>query len=810
MKIEIFKQRPASRQNNQPLAKIEKKESRLAVFRPLASPASYEMLALVVLSAMIAFLTAPRLSPPRYQYKAGEIAHQNIRANQDFTVEDRATTERLRQEKADAVLSVYDYTVQAENKLSQRITSAFESLRETIKNTPRNQALSEKDRMAFQEALRVEIDQKTFQSLAKQDFKKELEEALFDLALPFSQREIVEAKGQLFRERGRGLLLRNIASSREIVVQDFSPFIDVKEMEILLQREARRTLRQELREVRAALAGIAAKLILPTITFNARETMKRRETAAREVDPLFYSVQKDEIIVREGARVSDVALLKLAAMRELKQSQSTTGTMLGYFLFSFLSLMVMYRFAKKNLSDIGLARITHRDFIFLCSILLTAFLLFKLCAAGAATFAKGDSPVPLMSYYYGFPFAFAAIIISIVLSPQIAALSAVLISLFAGFLLDNTLAFFSFSFISAIVATQEVRYTKRRSSIIRAGLIVASINALLVFALGLIAGKPFEIETLYSMGFGMLGGLLSAVLATGFIPIIEIIFNYTTDIKLLELADLNQPVLHELLIAAPGTYHHSILVGVLAEAAAEAIEADPLLARVCSYYHDIGKIKKPLYFVENQRGGENKHDRLLPSMSSLIITAHVKDGLEIARKHRLGTIIQDIIAQHHGTSVVTYFYQKAREMQEDDQPVSDKDFRYPGPKPQTKEAGIVMLADAVQATSKTLTEPSPSRIQGMVQRIINNIFVDGQLDECDLAIKDLHLIAESFCRILNGIFHARIDYPTGQKKEDNGKDTNKKPAKGDTGRLSENTENHEHDTGVSSLAKGRSQHTAAG
>ncbi len=271
------------------------------------------------------------------------------------------------------------------------------------------------------------------------------------------------------------------------------------------------------------------------------------------------------------------------------------------------------------------------------------------------------------------------------------------------------------------------------------------------------------------------------MLATGIIPIIEIIFNYTTDIKLLELADLNQPVLHDLLIAAPGTYHHSILVGVLAEAAAEAIDADPLLARVCAYYHDIGKIKKPLYFVENQKGGENKHDRLPPSMSSLIITSHVKDGIEIARQHRLGKIIQDIIAQHHGTSIITYFYQKAREMQDDDQPVSDKDFRYPGPKPQTKEAGIVMLADAVQATSKTLTDPSPSRIQGMVQRIINNIFVDGQLDECELKLKDLHLIAESFNRILNGIFHARIDYPVHTDKEGNGKDTDKKPAKSDAG-----------------------------
>jgi hypothetical protein len=269
-------------------------------------------------------------------------------------------------------------------------------------------------------------------------------------------------------------------------------------------------------------------------------------------------------------------------------------------------------------------------------------------------------------------------------------------------------------------------------------------------------------------------------------------------------------VLRNLLISAPGTYHHSILVGILAEAAAEAIQANPLLARVSAYYHDVGKIKKPLYFVENQKSGENKHDRLLPSMSSLIIISHVKDGIEIARQYRLGRPLQDIISQHHGTSCINYFYQKAKELQDnDDQPVTDREFRYPGPKPQTKEAGIVMLADAVQATSKTLTDPAPSRIQGMVQRIINNIFVDGQLDECELTLNDLHLIGESFNRILNGIFHSRIEYPDSTDKEGNGKDLDKKPAKADSDRTRHDTDNGEKDLGRVGIAKPRTKHTAA-
>ena len=808
MKIQLFK-KLRTRRTQQPLAKIEHTGDRLKIIRPFMSPATYEVLAFIVLSGIIAFLTVPQPAAPRYHYKSGDIAQDNIRAHQDFTVEDTETTARRRREKADAVPSVYDFNAKAENDVAQRITAAFGTMREAGRKKPRNQPLSEKDRRALQEMLRIQIDEQNFALLADRAFRKELEEALLDLVLPFVQREVVAAKGLLFKERGRGIMLRNIASSQEIMANDFTSFIDVQDAEILLRRDARTFLKNEPRDIRKALTDMAVKLIEPTVTFNAQETSERREAAAQEVAPLLYSIQKDEIIVREGAPVTDVALLKLNALRELKQSKNMLWALLGYFLFSFVSLMVMYRFAKNNLSDIAITRITHRDFIFLCLILLMAFLLFKFCAAGAATFAKGYTVIPLTSYYYGFPFAFAAIVISIVLSPQIASLSAVLVSIFAGFLLDNNFAFFSFSFISAIVATQEVRYTKQRSAIIRAGMIVASINALLILSLHLTTGDAFKTETIYSMAFGMLGGVLSAVLATGIIPIIEIIFNYTTDIKLLELADLNQPVLHNLLISAPGTYHHSILVGVLAEAASEAINADPLLARVCAYYHDIGKIKKPLYFVENQKGGENKHDRLTPSMSSLIITSHVKDGIEIARQHRLGRIIQDVIAQHHGTSIITYFYQKAREMQDDDQPVSDKDFRYPGPKPQTKEAGIVMLADAVQATSKTLTDPSPSRIQGMVQRIINNIFVDGQLDECELALKDLHLIAESFNRILNGIFHARIDYPVHTDKEGNGKDTDKKPAKSDPDRPSPDKENGERDLGRLGLIKGRGKHSAA-
>ena len=249
----------------------------------------------------------------------------------------------------------------------------------------------------------------------------------------------------------------------------------------------------------------------------------------------------------------------------------------------------------------------------------------------------------------------------------------------------------------------------------------------------------------------------------GLMPLIEMTFGYTTDIKLMELANLDQPLLRELMVQAPGTYHHCVIVSNMVEASARAINANPLLAKVAAYYHDIGKTKKPLYFIENQGGRANRHEKLAPSMSSLVLISHVKDGVELARKAKLGREIISIIEQHHGTSLISFFYKKAQERAEKKEGkylhIKEEDFRYRGPKPQTKEAGLVMLADVIEAASRTLVDPTPARIQGMVQKIMNKIFSDGQLDECELTLKDLHAIAKSFNQTLSGIFHQRVEYP---------------------------------------------------
>jgi putative nucleotidyltransferase with HDIG domain len=340
----------------------------------------------------------------------------------------------------------------------------------------------------------------------------------------------------------------------------------------------------------------------------------------------------------------------------------------------------------------------------------------------------------------------------------------ILFALLTGLLFGDNIFISIYVLTGSLVAAHSVKYCMSRSSLFRAGLILSVVNMATVGAIYAVAAQPYDSQFLYRMGFAFCGGFVSALLVNGTIPLAEAVFKYTTDFKLMELANMNTPVLRELMIQAPGTYHHSIMVGLLVENAAESIGANPLLARVAAYYHDIGKIRKPLYFAENLKNQGNKHDKLAPSMSALILTSHVKDGVELARESKLGNVLIDIIRQHHGTSLIKFFYDKAQQ-QSKGEAVNEQDYRYPGPKPQSREAALIMLADAVEAAGRTLSNPTSARIQGMVQKIINKIFIDGQLNECDLTLKDLHRIAKSFNRILVGIFHQRVEYPEPAYKE---------------------------------------------
>ncbi len=384
---------------------------------------------------------------------------------------------------------------------------------------------------------------------------------------------------------------------------------------------------------------------------------------------------------------------------------------------------------------------------------------------------------------YAVPFATGAMLTALLIDIHTAIIFSVITSLFAGIWLGNP--FYSiFSFAAGITAAFGVIRCKRRSQIWKAGLFVSLVCVFIALTIMLLKEQLFTMDTPIALGFAFLNGLIVATLVSALLPLLEYLFKLSTDISLLELVDLNQPLMRDLLVEAPGTYHHSIIVGNLVEAAAEAVEVNPLLARVSAYYHDIGKIKKSEYFIENQNLPVSRHEKLEPRMSSLIIMSHVKEGVELAKQHKLPESIINIIQQHHGTSVITYFYEKAKTQGAAAAThVTDSDFRYPGPKPQTRVAALVLMADAVEAASRVLTDPTATRISALVDKIVNHFFLDGQLDDCELTLKDLREIKLHFVYLLTGMFRKRIDYPGFEIKDD---DTDKEPTKTQTAKHAKN------------------------
>lgn len=325
----------------------------------------------------------------------------------------------------------------------------------------------------------------------------------------------------------------------------------------------------------------------------------------------------------------------------------------------------------------------------------------------------------------------------------------------------NNLALGILFLINGTVSIIFVRNIRRRITVIKAGIAAGLVLSGLLFL-----GYHHVIKDPMEYVIAAVNGLACGIIVLGVLPIFEHLFKTITNISLLELADFNHPLLNRIMLEAPGTYHHSLIVGNLADAACKAVGANSLLARIGAYYHDAGKLHKPEYFSENQDLHSNKHQELSPTISKLIIMNHIKEGVELAKKYKLNPILIDFIQQHHGNSLVYYFYRRALETVEEDHEIKEEGFRYPGPKPDSKEKAIVLLADSVEATARALKEPTPVRIEEVVHKIINNKFIDGQLDECDLTLKDLEKISSVFIRVLSGIYHARIDYTANPEVSD--------------------------------------------
>jgi putative nucleotidyltransferase with HDIG domain len=359
------------------------------------------------------------------------------------------------------------------------------------------------------------------------------------------------------------------------------------------------------------------------------------------------------------------------------------------------------------------------------------------------------------------PVSWATMTVAILVDVELALIVAVILAVFTGILVDpdfaNTIGkqVGLVALFGGIVGVHSVSRLSQRSDVTKAGIFVSAGNIVVISGLALMTGmRPVVWVT--GIILGSVNGLFSSVFTVGTLHWFESAFNITSTVRLLELSNPNLPLLKRLLMEAPGTYHHSVLVGNLAVAAAEAVQADATLVRVGSLYHDIGKLKRPYFFIENQIPQDNPHDKIAPTLSALIITSHLKDGLELAREYKLPKPIQDIISQHHGDGLVSFFYHKAREENEE---VPEEAFHYEAPRPQSKEAALVCLADSVEAAVRALYKPAPGIIEGLVRKVIREKLNDGQLDQCDLTLQDLDRIAVAFVKVLSGLFHSRVEYP---------------------------------------------------
>ena len=497
-------------------------------------------------------------------------------------------------------------------------------------------------------------------------------------------------------------------------------------------------------------SAIAAKTLAPNLKSNVVETSSRREKAIAAIEPQkkLIDVKKDEILIQRGERFTHFHVAKLETIRSMSlEGERFALSVLGISLIVVTLIIVLsiyfVHYEPKIYSN-------NRHLMLLSFIILTV-----------AAIGKGISLSGGPAYYV--PVAIGPMLIALLLGARpaivIAIFSSLLAGLIAGEKFDSTLIFLA----GSIIGIYAVRGVRRRSQLFKAGVFVGATNVFCVIGLGILNNIEASLIFKDSLWF-LVNGFAVGAMVTGTLHIFESISQITTNITLLELADPNNPLLKELILKAPGTYHHSLIVGNLAEAACDTIGANGLLARVGAYYHDIGKVEKSEYFAENQPITESQHDKLEPTMSSLIIINHVKEGLEKAKKARLNRALLDFIEQHHGTGLIYYFYQRALESVEDLAKLEEEGFRYPGPKPQTKETAIVHLADSVEAASRTLANPTPANLEELVRRIINNKFIDGQLDECELTLKDLNMIAVTFTKVLTGVYHTRIQYPNGNQK----------------------------------------------
>jgi putative nucleotidyltransferase with HDIG domain len=760
---------------------------------------------IVSISIVLAFILSPQiihLRPP--DYEVGGIASKDIKADLDFLVEDRAATELKRLEAVKQVQSIYDFDRDIPAKIGIKMGRAFlimenayRFIKENDLSSDEEEAVISEAKKGFEYTLGITLSRSEFKTLSKSEFSFSILSDVVKLVYSAYKKRFLINEPFSNPDKDKGIIIHDIANNVNVERKNLASILTISDVDSIIHENAKTVFDKKGRNIKNASVSLAIKVIQPNITFSRVATEESKRLVSEDVKPVLYEVQKNEMIIREGEKITPSDFDKLNAFFRGQEGERFLfgSQLLGIFfiiIFLFIILYYVVNSWLRSPKDINI------DILFIG---ITAILQLLLVKSGIFICESVGITFQIMSAsfcFYAIPFTTGTMLVTVLINRDAALIFSVFSSLLVTFLVEDKIPFFLFAFIGSIFAAYNIAHCRQRSAFYKTGLLIGGVNMILVICLSLLSGNIMNTDTLFKIAMGFAGGIISGVIVAGIVPLFESLFSYTTDIKLLELANLNQPVFQQMIMAAPGTYHHSVVVASMVEAAAEAIGANSLLAKVSAYYHDIGKMKKPQYFIENQKKWDNRHDKLTPKMSSLVIISHVKDGWELAKKYKLGRSITDIIQQHHGTRLAVYFYEKAKkDNNPSSSPILESDFRYHGPKPQTKEAGLVLLGDTIEASSRTLKDPTPSRIKTLVEKRIREVIDDGQLDTSELTFSDLNKIAESFTRILNGIFHHRIEYSELSDEEETEKkdgDIDKKPAKKRKSKPSEGTKNASEDS----------------
>jgi len=703
---------------------------------------------LLILVFLLIMLTTLFLNPQLYEGSAheGDIALNDIYAPYDFAYVWGVDQEKTAIAQQDAVRNT-PYYFRRDDEVEKEIKKTIEAIFTAIEVDKAQKDMPFEKKLAdLKDKIKIAVPEKNYKVLLDREGE-----------LSGVKDETLKMVGNmlntgLINDESEALLSKDSVKKVIICVTDQSKNSDMETKDLLPVKNIAafvETYSQnffgEDKSTRQAAAAIATAAFKANLVFDDRRTNEEKENVKQRTSaiPQTLYVKKNEIIVEKGQRVEARHVAELTKLKNLMEEEKSRGFLLG---------MVLLFLVMGVIGTVYLAIMKEKNLLKNPKDLAIIFLNMVIMLVMSNFFIR----LPHPSYFI--PLAGMSMMIMLLVDFNTAFLCTMIIGFVISVMTSGGVGIAVVLITGSVVAMYFAKGARRRAEILWAGLMAGFVNVFTIVAFGMINDVEMA-QNLRDALWGVANGVLSGIVVMVLLPVFEYVFKVPTNISLLEMSDLNHPLLRRLAVEAPGTYHHSIMVGNLAEAACDAISANNLLARVGAYYHDIGKLAKPQYYSENEMGEKSKHSNLAPSMSALVISKHVKEGVDLAEKFKLNNTIIDFIKQHHGTSLIWFFYQKALEKSSEDVVLDQDDFRYPGPKPQTKEAAIVMLADSVEASSRSLHDPTPASVRNLVKRVINNKFIDGQFDECELTLKDINKISDAFVRVLAGVFHTRVNYP---------------------------------------------------